>query len=119
MDPAIVGDAFYSKLFSGQPAIRRMFPKDMNAQYKKLMDMLSTIVMRLDNFDKISADIEAMGLRHASYNVKPSQYALVGEALLWTLEKGLGNGWNEEVKEAWTTCYNALAEIMINASSNK
>jgi hemoglobin-like flavoprotein len=30
-------------------------------------------------------------LRHTGYGVKPDHYRLVGNALLWTLEKGLGS----------------------------
>lgn len=93
-----------------------MFPKDMNQQYQKIVDMLSTIVGRLDNLGDLSDDIAAMAQRHVSYGVKPNQYQKVGEALLWTLEQGLGKDYTPEVKEAWTKCYNTLANGMISAS---
>ena len=117
IDPAVVGDTFYSKLFIDNPSIRKMFPKDMNQQYQKIIDMLSTVVGRLDHLEDLSGEIAAMGQRHVSYGVKPAQYQKVGEALLWTLQQGLGNDWNEEVKEAWTKCYPTLSEAMIAASS--
>jgi hemoglobin-like flavoprotein len=118
IDPALVGDAFYSKLFSDTPALRKMFPKNMNEQYRKLMDMLSTVVARLDNLNELTDDIAAMAQRHVQYGVRPAHYKLVGKALLWTLEQGLGNDWTEEVKEAWITCYTILSETMINASGS-
>jgi hemoglobin-like flavoprotein len=117
IDPVIVGDTFYSKLFLDNPSVRKMFPKHMNLQYQKLIDMLSTIVARLDHLDELTTDIAAMAHRHVAYGVKPVQYKKVGEALLWTLEQGLGNDWNEEVKEAWTKCYTTLSDTMIAASS--
>ncbi len=43
------------------------------------------------------------------------QYAPVGAALLWTLEKGLGPDFTPEVKAAWTETYTALAGVMSNA----
>ncbi len=49
IDPAIVADVFYTKLFFDNPRLRRMFPKYMNLQYKKLIDMLTSIITRLDN----------------------------------------------------------------------
>jgi hemoglobin-like flavoprotein len=118
IDPALVGDAFYSKLFSDTPALRKMFPKNMNEQYRKLMDMLSTVVARLDNLNELTDDIAAMAQRHVQYGVRPAHYKLVGKALLWTLEQGLGNDWTEDVKEAWVTCYTILSETMINASGS-
>ena len=118
INPVVVGDTFYSKLFLENPSVRKMFPKDMNQQYQKLIDMLSTIVGRLDNLEELSSDIAAMAQRHVAYGVKPAQYQKVGEALLWTLEQGLGKDYTPEVKEAWTKCYSTLADAMINASTN-
>ncbi len=119
IDPGLVGDTFYSKLFSDTPALRKMFPKNMGEQYRKLMDMLSTIVARLDNLSELTGDITAMAQRHTHYGVRPAHYKLVGKALLWTLEQGLGNDWNDEVKEAWMKCYTTLSEAMIAASSEE
>ena len=118
INPTVVGDTFYSKLFLENPSVRKMFPKDMNQQYQKLIDMLSTIVGRLDNLEELSSDIAAMGQRHVAYGVKPAQYQKVGEALLWTLEQGLGKDFTPEVKDAWTKCYTSLADAMINAGAN-
>lgn len=117
INPTVVGDTFYSKLFLENPSVRKMFPKDMNQQYQKLIDMLSTIVGRLDNLDELSNDIAAMAQRHVTYGVKPAQYKKVGEALLWTLEQGLGKDYTPAVKEAWAKCYATLADAMINAST--
>jgi hemoglobin-like flavoprotein len=118
INPVVVGDTFYSKLFLDNPSVRKMFPKEMNQQYQKLIDMLSTVVGRLDNLDELSSDIAAMAQRHVAYGVKPAQYKKVGEALLWTLEQGLGKDFTPEVKEAWTKCYTTLADTMIEASAN-
>ena len=39
---------------------------------------------------------------------------MVGAALLWTLEKGLGDGWTPQVAEAWTAAYGTLSGYMIS-----
>lgn len=112
VDPAIVGDTFYSKLFTDNPVLRRMFPTRMEEQYRKLVDMLNMIVARLDQPDVLNDEIVAMGQRHAGYGVRPGHYKLVGNALLWTLQHGLGADWTEEVKAAWKGCYNEVAAMM-------
>jgi len=117
IDPAIVGDLFYSKLFADHPSVKKMFPKDMSQQYNKLIDMITIIVIRLDHLEQLTGDIAAMAQRHTGYGVKPEHYTAVGESLSWTLEKGLGKDWTPEVKEAWETCYGLLASIMITASA--
>ena len=91
INPATVADLFYSKLFADKPALRKMFPANMEQQYRKLIDMLNSIVMRLDKPGELTEDIAAMARRHVDYGVKPAHYKLVGSALLWTLQKALGN----------------------------
>lgn len=116
IDPALVGGTFYSKLFNEHPQLRKMFPANMIDQYRKLMEMLSTIVARLDHIQDMKNDIAAMARRHVQYGVRPAHYKLVGSALLWTLEQGLGKDWTPEVKEAWVKCYTSLSETMIAAA---
>jgi len=60
-----------------------------------------------------------LAIRHAGYGVKPSHFKPVGEALLWTLQQGLGKDWTEEIKEAWQTCYKMLSQTMITAMDKK
>ena len=117
--PEIIGDVFYSKLFTELPAARKMFKPDMGSQYKKLVDMLSMIVGRLQQFHELKEDIRQLGIRHAGYGVKAAHYSIVGDTLLWTLEQGLGSDWNEEVKESWASCYKMLSDTMIEASASR
>jgi nitric oxide dioxygenase len=39
---------------------------------------------------------------------------VVGGALLWTLEQGLGEAWTAEVAAAWTAAYGTLSRYMIS-----
>lgn len=113
IQPETIAGLFYARLFASHPGLRRMFPEDMELQYKKLMDMLHTIVMRLDNLEKLGVELAAMASRHEGYGVKPVHYKYVGESLLWTLEKGLGNEWTEEVANAWKESYAQLTASML------
>ncbi len=113
LPPELVADAFYSKLFLDHPELRRMFPKQMDDQYKKLIDMLSSMVARLDDIGSLTQDINDMAKRHVGYGVQNKHYEMVGAALLWTLEKGLGSDWNEETAEAWAACYGIIAGQMV------
>ena len=42
----------------------------------------------------------------------------VGAALLWTLQRGLGQAWTAETKAAWTEAYALLAGVMQPAGSS-
>src|SRR5258706_10419914 len=89
-----------------QPSVREaMFPADMTEQRKKLMAMLAAVVNGLGNLETVLPAASALAKRHVTYGAKAEHYPVVGAALLWTLEKGLGNGWTPEVAGAGTEPY--------------
>jgi len=119
IDPVLIGDVFYSKLFFDIPQLENLFHTPKEDQSKKLVDMLSVIIGRLDNLEELTEEIEQLAIRHVQYGVKEQHYKAVGAALLWTLQQGLGRDWNEKVRQAWTVCFQILSDTMINASGYK
>ncbi|UFH57540.1 globin domain-containing protein [Spirosoma sp. KNUC1025] len=113
VDPHLLGDVFYRRLFMEFPGVRLLFKGPMDAQYEKFVAMLSFIVARIDRPDALLDEVVDLAKRHEGYGVKPFHYQLVGEALLWTLEQGLGREWNEEVRQAWRACYDSLTRSML------
>lgn len=113
---ATAADLFYGRLFEIAPEVRAMFPDDLSGQKKKLMAMLGTAVAGLSRLDTLLPAVRALGQRHAGYGVTAEQYAPVGAALLWTLEKGLGDGFTAETRDAWATAYGVLSGTMIEAA---
>jgi hemoglobin-like flavoprotein len=93
---------FYERLFTLDPSLRALFKPDMTEQRKLLMTMLGTAVGGLDCFDRIVPAVQALGQRHKGYGVTEANFATVGQALLWTLEQGLGDAFTPDVREAWT-----------------
>ncbi|MGF2411980.1 globin family protein [Ferruginibacter sp.] len=117
MDIETVGGLFYKRLFEIAPDVKSMFSKTaMPEQSKKLLAMLGYVIAKLDKLDDIIGEVTKLAQRHESYGVKEEHYTAVGTALLWTLEQGLGNEWNKELKAAWTEVYIALSGAMINAA---
>jgi hemoglobin-like flavoprotein len=110
-------DLFYDRLFTIAPETRALFPQDLTAQKRKLMQMLATAVTNLHQVEKIVPAVEDLGRRHATYGVTDAHYAPVGAALLWTLEQGLGPDFTAPVKDAWTTTYVTLSSVMKNAAA--
>jgi hemoglobin-like flavoprotein len=110
------GQLFYAKLFVLDPALRPLFKGDMNAQARKLMQMITVAVRGLGDVEKLKPALAALGARHAGYGVLPAHYATVAAALLDTLAAGLGDAFTPEVKQAWTDCYVLLATAMQEAA---
>lgn len=105
-------EMFYARLFELRPEYRKLFPDDMKSQGKKLMTMITTAVSSLERLDAILPAVQELGRRHVGYGVTAADYEPVGEALLWTLEKGLGDSFTPEVREAWALTYSTLAQVM-------
>jgi hemoglobin-like flavoprotein len=116
LDPQLVGDLFYSKLFLDHPELRSLFPTDMSDQHGKLIATFNILIARLDHLADLMSDITALAISHVKYGVKPEHYDAVGSALLWTLARGLGDDWTPEVSKSWQTCYADLSAVMIQAS---
>lgn len=112
IDPIMIGDAFYSKLFIGYPRYKHMFPNEMKAQYLKFVQMLNHIIIRVDNLDSLNPELKTMGERHKSYGVQISDYEAVGKTLIWTLKQTLGSDWNEDLEASWSLLYALIAEKM-------
>jgi len=116
LDPIFVGDVFYGKIFLDAPELTKLFHTSRDQQSRKLVDMLSVIVGHLHILNELNDEITQLAKRHVQYGVKAHHYKIVGTALLWTLQKGLGQDWNEKVKEAWAACFSTLSDAMIKAS---
>ncbi|WP_437877052.1 globin domain-containing protein [Sorangium sp. So ce513] len=108
---------FYDRLFTLDPSVRPLFKNDMNEQKKKLMQTLAVAVDGLNNLPKLVPVLQALGVRHHGYMVEDHHYDVVGEALLWTLREGLGDGFTRDVETAWTEVYGVIADVMKKAAA--
>ena len=117
-DTAAFGRRFYALLFELQPQARLLFPADMEAQVRKLTDMVDAIVRGLDRPEELRATFTALGQRHAGYGVGEADYDDVGAALFKSLRETLGDAFTPEVEQAWGAVYGDMAEIMIAAQDD-
>ena len=107
-----VAALFYARLFEIDPSLEAMFPKSIETQGQRLMQVLTTAVRGVDDLDGFLPFLRELGRRHVGYGVRDEHYETVAEALLWTLQIGLHAGFTSEVHEAWTTWYWLLADAM-------
>ena len=108
---------FYERLFELDPSLRSLFRSSRDAQAQKLAQALTVVVKGLENPAQLRGAIEALGRRHAGYGVREEHYTTAGEALIWTLERGLGRAFTPEVRAAWVGAYGWLAFVMKEASA--
>ena len=103
---------FYSRLFELDPSLRSLFKSDFRDQSVKFMDMLRVAVAELEHPDKLDRALRELAVRHAGYGVREEHYDMVGESLLWAIEKALGRSAGPELKTAWYDFYEFIADTM-------
>jgi hemoglobin-like flavoprotein len=111
-------ELFYCRLFELDPSLRLMFRSDLNEQKQKLMVALALVVTNLEKMDSLLPSVRELGRRHKTYGVRNRHYDVVGAALLWTLEIGMGASWTEELAEAWKNAYGRVAAAMIEGAES-
>ena len=112
-DPDALTDGFYAELFRSAPQYRAMFAAtDLPAQRKKLAAALALVVRDAEDLGPVIAPLQEMGRRHSGYGVTDEDYAIVGAALLTTMDRLLGPIFSADVRAAWATAYGAVAAAM-------
>ncbi|MEO1321383.1 MAG: globin family protein [Pseudomonadota bacterium] len=109
-------ELFYGRLFEIAPDVKPMFKGDIKAQGLKLMGALTFVVNGLRKLDAVVPTAQELAIGHVGYGVKAEHYAPVGEALIWTLEQGLGEAFTEDVEAAWLSAYTLLSGVMVDAA---
>jgi len=117
-------DLFYRRLFELAPQYRSLFKSDLEAQKRKLMAMLAFVVKSLswpentwredvDQKSDLFLVVLALGRRHTDlYRIPSEAYDTVREALMWTLDYGLGEAFTPAARAAWSRVYDLVALTM-------
>jgi hemoglobin-like flavoprotein len=112
-----IADLCYSRFFELAPDARDLFPGDMERQRMKLMDMIAALVGSLDDGPLFQSLATYSGRKHARFGVQPSQYVVLGEALMWSLECKFGASFTPELREAWSALYATVQVKMLRAAA--
>jgi hemoglobin-like flavoprotein len=112
-----IADLCYSRFFELAPDARDLFPSDMERQRIKLMDMIAALVGSLDQRALFQSLVTHSGRQHARFGVQPSQYAAMGEALMWSLECKFGASFTPQLRESWRALYAMVQVEMLRAAA--
>jgi nitric oxide dioxygenase len=111
---------FYERLFQAHPELKNLFNmrhQERGEQQRALAAAVFAYASHIDNLPALSAAVERITHKHASLNVRPEQYPVVGEHLLAAIKEVLAGAATAEVLLAWGEAYGALADIMIAAET--
>lgn len=119
-----VGETFYARLFEIAPETRQLFANAFRGRSNKAQVISEVVNGHLRSLLSrpvtnarmtISPAMRELGRRHAHYNITPAHLAKMKEALIWTLERKLGDHFSAEVKEVWCSAFDDVALMMQQA----
>ena len=117
---SLIASLFYDRLFEIAPQVRPLFSGDLDEQKRNFMSTLAVIVGSLDDGTRLLPLTDRLAQPHRDYGIRPAHYAFVGDALLWSLQQGLGTEWTPSVAASWNKAYATVSRLMIeNSRSNR
>jgi len=104
------------QLFSFRDVVNLYESPQLKAHATKVMSTVGVAVAGLQDIGKLVPVLSMLGKKHLAYGVLPAHYDVVGQALLETLEAGLGEHWTPAAAHAWATVYGTVADVMKSAA---
>ena len=106
---------FYDKVFEIDPSLRNLFSSDMIGQGRLLTHMLGGIVYSLSRPEHLTTGLKKLGESHVAYGVKPEHYPVVKQAMIYTIDKCLGEFKTDKTLDAWGKGLDFVMEVMQNS----
>lgn len=105
---------FYERMFAHNPELKEVFNMSNQRngdQREALFNAIAAWASNIENLAALLPAVEKIAHKHTSFQIKPEQYAIVGEHLLATLDEMFSPG--QAVLDAWGKAYGVLAEVFI------
>jgi hemoglobin-like flavoprotein len=109
-------DEFYSRLFAAAPAVRPLFPTDMQRQKTMLLGALVLLRRSLRDLGPIVPKLRDLGARHVAYGARPEHYPVVGATLIASMAAIAGEHWKPEYEHAWSGAFDVVAGVMLEGA---
>jgi NAD(P)H-flavin reductase/hemoglobin-like flavoprotein len=108
-----VAGYFYARMFLSQPALRDLFPVQMDVQRARLLNAIVTAVQTLEDPEVFDDYLKSLGRDHRKFHVQPEHYDVVGSALIEAMRAFAGERWSIEYDQAWADAYGVIASKML------
>ncbi|MEM5365376.1 NO-inducible flavohemoprotein [Paraburkholderia azotifigens] len=111
---------FYTRLFEAHPELKNTFNMAHQEQGQQQQALARAVYAYAENIDdpgSLSAVLQNIANKHASLDVRPEQYPIVGEHLLGAIKDVLGDAATDEILSAWAQAYGNLADVLMGMES--
>ncbi|GAA6185252.1 MULTISPECIES: NO-inducible flavohemoprotein [Aliiglaciecola] len=112
----VITEHFYKRMFSHNPELKNIFNMTNQAKGKQQFALFNALAAYAQNIDKLAVlkdALERINHKHASLNILPEHYPIVGGHLIATLKELIPDQFTPEVEYAWREAYAVLSDICI------
>lgn len=116
-----ITDLFYSKLFTHHPELQHVFNMANQAKGEQSRALAESVFMyatHIDALQNLGPMVSRIAHKHASLQVAPEHYPVVGKYLLEAIQDHLGLEASHPVLTAWGEAYEQLASIFIKTEAD-
>lgn len=113
---------FYQRMLKNNPELNNVFNLDHQStgrQPRALAAAVLAYAEHIENPSVLAKAIEHITTKHVSLDIRPEQYAIVGENLLHSISEVLDVPMDAELIAAWKEAYFQLADILIGVEKQK
>ncbi|CAK7211443.1 hypothetical protein SCUCBS95973_001117 [Sporothrix curviconia] len=107
---------FYKNMIDANPELKNVFSltsQATGAQPRALAAAVLGYATYIDDLPRLRHAVERIAHKHASLQIVPEQYDIVGKYLMEAIGLVLGDAATPEIVDAWTAAYGVLANVFI------
>ena len=111
---------FYQHMLAKHPELKNIFNlrhQQSGEQPHALTHAVYAYAANIDKLDVLLPAVMRIAHKHASLNVQPDQYDIVGENLLGAIKAVLGEAATPAIIDAWAEAYGDLAKLLIDTEA--
>ncbi|MFD2617241.1 NO-inducible flavohemoprotein [Terrilactibacillus laevilacticus] len=109
--------AFYKHMLGTNPELKNVFNQTNQkrlTQPRALAQMVLQAAKHIDHLEALLPSVKLVAEKHRSLGIKPEQYPIVGENLLWAIKHVLKDAATDEIIQAWAEAYGQIADVFIS-----
>lgn len=112
---------FYKRMLNGNPELKNVFNQAHQAQGQQQKALAGAVLAYAENIENpmvLLGAVKHIAIKHATINIRPEQYDIVGRHLLASIKEVLGDAATDELIDAWAAAYQQLATILIGVEAD-
>ena len=113
---------FYKRMLNNNPELNNVFNLDHQSTGRQPRALAAAVLAYAENIENpsvLAKAIEHITTKHVSLDIRPDQYAIVGDNLLHSISEVLNVPFESDLIAAWKEAYMQLADILIGVEKQK